>query len=98
MYGIYASHLDALRTFSACLWVDIDLTRLEAAAADTAKKLHAVQSLGSPVLGAVEAATVAFAATLPLLRSVRHDSLRLRHWEQLVQATGSAQPMMPCRP
>ena len=90
MYDIYAAHMDALRTFSAGLWADTDLVRLEAAAADTAKKLHAVNSLrGLPVLDAVEAATAAFAAVLPLLRSVRHDALRPRHWDQLMKATGA---------
>ena len=95
MYDIYAAHMDALRTFSAGLWAETDLMRLEAAAADTAKKLHALHSLrGLPVLDAVEAATAAFAAVLPLLRSVRHDALRPRHWEQLMKATGSAQLML----
>ena len=91
VYDIYASHMDSLRTFSAYLWIDTDISRLEALAADTAKKLRAVQQLrGLPVLGAVEATVAAFAAVLPLLHSVRHEALRPRHWEKLMEAAGKA--------
>ena len=83
--------MDSLRTFSACLWNDTDLPRLEAAASDNDKKLRAIQQLsGLPVFQAVQAATAEFAAVLPLLRSLRHEALRPRHWEELMQTTGSA--------
>lgn len=91
VYDIYASHMDSLRTFSAYLWIDTDISRLEALAADTTKKLRAVQQLkGLAVLSAVEAMVAAFAAVLPLLHSVRHEALRPRHWNKLMEATGKA--------
>ena len=87
---MYACHMDSLRTFSACLWNDVDLPRLEAAASDNDTKLHAIQQLsGIPVFQAVQAAKAEFAAVLPLLRSLRHEALRPRHWEQLMETTGS---------
>ena len=83
--------MDSLRTFSASLWNDTDLPRLEAAALDNDKKLRASQQLnGLPLYQAVQAATAEFAAVLPLLRSLRHEALRPRHWEELMETAGSA--------
>lgn len=90
VYDVYASHVDSLRLFSASLWNDTDLPRLEAAALDNDRKLRALQQLsGLPVFQAVQAVAAEFAAVLPLLRSLRHEALRLRHWEELMETTGS---------
>lgn len=89
VFKIYDEHMNQLRTLSAYLWTDTDLARLEAAASDTTRKMQAVQHLQDlPVLEAVTAATAEFAAVLPLLHSVRHEALRPRHWEQLMEVTG----------
>ena len=91
VYDVYAAHVDSLRVFSASLWNDTDLPRLEAAAVDNDKKLRTIQQLnGLPVYQAVQAATSEFAAVLPLLRSLRHEALRPRQWEELMETTGSA--------
>ncbi|KAK9825454.1 hypothetical protein WJX81_002895 [Elliptochloris bilobata] len=95
-FDVYAAHMASLRTFSAYLWADTNLTSLEAAAADTNKRLHAIQHLkGQPVFDAVQAAAAEFAAVLPLLHSVRHEALRPRHWTQLIETTGAHLDMNP---
>ena len=89
IYTIYREHKEAIRNWSAQLWADLDVARMATASNE---RLHALWSLNTmralPVWVAAEQEVAAFAASLPLMRKLKHESLRKRHWEALMQATG----------
>ena len=89
IYTIYREHEEAICNWSAQLWADLDVARMATASNE---RLHALWSLDTmralPVWVAAEQEVAAFAASLPLMRNLKHEALRRRHWEALMQATG----------
>ncbi len=56
---------------------------------EVAKKLRALTTLKMlPVYEAVEKEIQGFKNSLPLMRDLKNDALRKRHWDQLMAVTG----------
>jgi dynein heavy chain len=69
---------------SAILWADLDVKRLAATSEETAKKLRQLKHLSSlRVYGLVAAEISGFQVGLPLMRDLKNDAMRHRHWDRL---------------
>ena len=89
VYGVYAEHADNVRQYSQQLWADLDITRMVTGTDEVAKKLRALTSLKMlPVYETVEKEIQGFKNSLPLMRDLKNDALRKRHWDQLMAVTG----------
>ncbi|DBA95316.1 TPA: Dynein heavy chain cytoplasmic [Trebouxia sp. C0006] len=96
VYGVYAEHADNVRQYSQQLWADLDITRMVTGTDEVAKKLRALTSLKLlPVYEAVEKEIQGFKNSLPLMRDLKNDALRKRHWDQLMAVTGQKFDMDP---
>jgi len=89
VYGVYAEHADNVRQYSQQLWADLDITRMVTGTDEVAKKLRALTSFKLlPVYEAVGKEIQGFKNSLPLMRDLKNDALRKRHWDQLMAVTG----------
>ena len=89
VYGVYAEHADNVRQYSQQLWADLDISRMVTGTDEVAKKLRALTTLKMlPVYEAVEKEIQGFKNSLPLMRDLKNDALRKRHWDQLMTVTG----------
>ena len=89
VYGVYAEHADNVRQYSQQLWADLDITRMVSGTDEVAKKLRGLTALKMlPVYEAVEKEIQGFKNSLPLMRDLKNEALRMRHWDQLMAVTG----------
>ena len=100
VYGVYAEHADNVRQYSQQLWADLDIGKMVSGTDEVAKKLRGLTSLKLlPAYEAVEKEIQGFKNSLPLMRDLKNDALRKRHWDQLMTVTGqlSSFSLMLCR-
>lgn len=97
VYAVYAEHADNVRQYSQQLWADLDISRMVAGTDEVAKKLRGLTALKNlPVYELVEKEIQGFKNSLPMMRDLKNDALRKRHWDQLMAVTG-AFLCMPCK-
>ena len=86
---MYAEHADNVRQYSQQLWADLDISRMVSGTDEVARKLRALTTLKMlPVYEAVEKEIQGFKNSLPLMRDLKNEALRKRHWDQLMAVTG----------
>lgn len=89
VYAVYAEHAENVKQYSQQLWADLDISRMVAGTDEVARKLRTLTNLKMlPVYEAVEKEIQGFKNGLPLMRDLKHDALRKRHWDQLMAVTG----------
>lgn len=89
VYAVYSEHADNVRQYSQQLWADLDITRMVTGTDEVAKKLRALTALKNlPVYETVEKEIQGFKNSLPMMRDLKNDALRKRHWDQLMVVTG----------
>lgn len=89
VYAVYAEHAENVKQYSQQLWSDLDISRMVAGTDEVARKLRTLTNLKLlPVYEAVEKEIQGFKNALPLMRDLKHDALRKRHWDQLMNVTG----------
>ena len=89
VYSVYAEHADNVRQYSQQLWADLDISRMVTGTDEVAKKLRSLTTLKNlPVYEVVEKEIQGFKNSLPMMRDLKNDALRKRHWDQLMAVTG----------
>ena len=87
---MYAEHADNVRQYSQQLWADLDISRMVTGTDEVAKKLRGLTALKNlPVYESVEKEIQGFKNSLPMMRDLKNDALRKRHWDQLMAVTGA---------
>ena len=90
VYAVYSEHADNVRQYSQQLWGDLDITRMVTGTDEVAKKLRGLTALKNlPVYETVEKEIQGFKNSLPMMRDLKNDALRKRHWDQLMVVTGN---------
>ena len=90
VYAVYSEHADNVRQYSQQLWADLDIARMVAGTDEVAKKLRGLTALKNlPVYETVEKEIQGFKNSLPMMRDLKNDALRKRHWDQLMVVTGN---------
>lgn len=99
VYAVYAEHADNVRQYSQQLWADLDITRMVTGTEEVAKKLRGLTALKNlPVYETIDKEIQGFKNSLPMMRDLKNDALRKRHWDQLMAVTGNmAECAMQCR-
>ncbi|MEW5308429.1 MAG: hypothetical protein WDW38_000392 [Sanguina aurantia] len=96
VYAVYGEHADAVRGYGSSLWGELDIAKMMAGTEEIIVRLHKLKHLsGLPVYELVEGEVVGFQAALPLMRELKSDALRKRHWASLMEVTGQRFDMDP---
>jgi len=89
VYEVYIQHSEAIKSFSSMLWAELDIAKLIASTETFMVRLRKLKHLKHlPTYDLVEEKIKAFQDSLPLIENLKSDSLRKRHWEQLMEITG----------
>jgi len=96
VYSIYAEHADAVRSYASVLWGELDVNRMMAGTEEILGKLKKLKTLKLlPVYDLAEKDIQGFFNSLPLMKELKSNALRKRHWEQLMVVTGQTFDMDP---
>jgi len=90
IFGLY-SELKAFESeMSSMLWSELDVHALLKGAEHLEKKLRKLpkELRQRPTFSAVEQAILRFKDSIPLIQSLKNDSMKKRHWEGLAKVTG----------
>ena len=86
IYAIYEEHIKAVESFSVVLWADLDVNKIMESTEEVAAKLKKIKHLADmPVYDLVQKEIQGFMAALPLMKELKSDALRKRHWTSLMQ-------------
>lgn len=89
IYDVYNQHMHNLNAFSNMLWEDIDVSNISNLTDGVKHQLRKLKDLRDmPVYQLVEQRIQSFDDSLPLIRDLRSNALRKRHWDQIMQVTG----------
>lgn len=85
VYAVHEEHARFVRDLSGTLWTSFDVELVTTGAVLTSDKLRRLApTLGDlPIFDAVGAEIKAFLDSLPLMRNLKSDALRPRHWDAL---------------
>ncbi|KAF8069431.1 DHC1 [Scenedesmus sp. PABB004] len=97
VYAVYAEHAEAVRQYGAMLWSELDVGAMMAGVQGVAGRLKKLKAATEdlPVYALVAAEVAGFADSLPLMRELKSEALRPRHWKQLMAVTGQAFELDP---
>ena len=97
IYALYAEQKKALGEWSSTLWSSLDITILDEGIDVFARKAKKMpDAIKEMALHKVLTAKIKdFKQTLPLLEDLKHEALRQRHWEKLMEVTGTKFDMNP---
>ncbi|KXZ49756.1 DHC2 protein [Gonium pectorale] len=96
VYGVYAEHAEAVRQYSSQLWSELDVGKMMAGTEAVLIKLRKLKSLKLlPVYELVEKEIQGFHNSLPLMKELKSEALRKRHWTRLMEVTGQEFDMDP---
>jgi hypothetical protein len=86
VYSIYEEHAKNLDSFATVLWADLDITKIMEATDEVFSKLKKMRHLqDAPVYDLVMKDISGFMSSLPLMKDLKSDALRKRHWISLMQ-------------
>eukprot|EP00210_Caulerpa_lentillifera_P005286 g5050.t1 len=89
IYAVYQEHSTQIRMYSQIRWTDIDIAKMNESVLENLSKLRSLKELKRlPTFDAVEKEILSFIDSLPLMKDLKSDALRHRHWEQLMKVTG----------
>eukprot|EP00803_Ostreobium_quekettii_P011338 evm.model.scf_1312.1 EVM.evm.TU.scf_1312.1 scf_1312:839-40608(+) len=96
IYGVYAEYAEAVRQFSGLLWSELDVDKMVARTEEIAAKLKKLKELKHiATYELVETEIQEFLDSLPLMKELKSEALRKRHWSQLMEITGQTFDMDP---
>ena len=85
VYAVYEEHAKNVDTFSSVLWADLDVNRIVEATEEVQGKLKKLNHLSDgPVYDLVKKEISGFMSSLPLMKNLKSDALRKRHWTALM--------------
>ena len=93
IYGLYVAHVDGVAGLATAMWKDLDFAKLVDFAKDFAERLEAMLGTDlerSPIFALVSEVIESFRSTLPAIESLKSESMRERHWEQLQSVTATS--------
>lgn len=86
VYTVYEAHARNVEFFSVVLWADLDVQGMIDATEEVHAKLRKMKHLTDvPVYGAVCKSIEGFLSSLPLMKELKSDALRKRHWSKLME-------------
>uniref|UniRef100_A0A6S8LSH1 AAA+ ATPase domain-containing protein n=1 Tax=Dunaliella tertiolecta TaxID=3047 RepID=A0A6S8LSH1_DUNTE len=89
VYAVYQEHVDSVRQYACMLWSELDVASMMAGTDEVAQKLRKLKHLRLlPVFDLVEKDIQGFYNSLPLMKELKSEALRRRHWQQLMEVTG----------
>lgn len=95
IYAIYEQHSKAVDSFSVVLWADLDVNKIVVAAEEVALKLKQMKHLAHmPIFDVVSTNISGFMSSLPLMKELKSDALRKRHWTGLMQVRSCHAPVL----
>lgn len=93
---MYAEHAEAVRQYGSMLWSELDIGKMMSGTEEILNKLRKLKHLKAlPTFELVEKEVQGFFNSLPLMRELKSDALRKRHWNQLMEVTGQTFDMDP---
>ncbi|GMH41526.1 hypothetical protein BSKO_09436 [Bryopsis sp. KO-2023] len=96
IYAVYAEHADAVRQYSTMLWSELDVDKMMVGTEEISQKLKKLKDLRHmQMFEVVEQEIQGFQKALPLMKELKSDALRKRHWAQLMEITGQQFDMDP---
>ncbi|XP_037633762.1 dynein heavy chain 10, axonemal [Sebastes umbrosus] len=97
IYGVYKAQKDAKTEWSQTLWVDLNIQLLKDGVEGFIKNLRQLPKdvRALPVALFLEGRMKEFRESLPLLLDLKNEALRKRHWEGLMERTGTSFEMNP---
>ncbi|XP_071339029.1 dynein axonemal heavy chain 10 [Trachinotus anak] len=97
IYDVFKAQKDAKTEWSQTLWVDLNIQLLQEGVEGFIKRLRQLPKdvRALPVAFFLEARMKEFRESLPLLLDLKNESLRDRHWKELMEKTGTSFEMNP---
>ncbi len=78
MYGVYAEHAEAVRAYSSQLWSELDVGKMMSGTEAVLGRLRKLKSLRLlPVYELVDKEVQGFYNSLPLMKELKSEALRL---------------------
>jgi Dynein heavy chain, N-terminal region 2 len=85
VYAVYEEHARNVDSFSTVLWSEVDINKITGVTEDVASKLKKMKELSDlPVHGFVTKEIASFLSSLPLMKDLKSEALRKRHWDSLM--------------
>ncbi|XP_070411880.1 dynein axonemal heavy chain 10 [Nothobranchius furzeri] len=96
-YNVYEAQKEAKARWSETLWVDLDIQMLQDNIEGFIKSLRQLPKdvRALPVAFFLDASMNEFRESLALLQDLKHEALRDRHWEELMERTGTSFEINP---
>jgi dynein heavy chain len=89
VFDVYLTHKENLDSFSSTLWADVDINKIFELTQQVQKIMAERKDLsGLSVYKLVQSHIERFEQSLPLIRDLKSNALRDRHWNQIMHATG----------
>jgi hypothetical protein len=91
IYAVYEEHCKNVESFSIVLWADLEISKIMEVADGVASKLRSLKHLSEvPVYDLVSKDISGFMSSLPLMKVLKGDALRKRHWDALMKVCTEA--------
>lgn len=85
LYSVYEAHAKNVDSFSMVLWADLDVTKIIDVTEEVATELKKKRILSDlPLYEVVSKNIEGFLSSLPLMKELKSDALRKRHWNNLM--------------
>lgn len=85
LYSVYEVHAKNVDSFSMVLWADLDVTKIIDVTEEVATELKKKRILSDmPLYEVVSKNIEGFLSSLPLMKELKSDALRKRHWGNLM--------------
>jgi dynein heavy chain, axonemal len=86
VYSVYETHAKNVDSFSIILWADLDIKKIVDVTEEVAKKLKKMKHVSDmPIYEVVARNIDGFLTSLPLMKDLKSDALRKRHWTRLME-------------
>lgn len=85
LYAVYEVHAKNVDSFSMVLWADLDVAKIIEVTEEVAVELKKKRFLSDmPLFDAVSKSIQGFLSSLPLMKELKSEALRKRHWNNLM--------------
>ena len=97
LYEVYADQKAFAETNSNMLWVDLDISSLEAGSEELVLRMRRMPKVlrDMSTYHAISAVVSGFREGIPLIASLKNEAMKERHWNKLMDVTGVKFTMNP---